>query len=110
MMNRTLIALSVGLGLPMFGLGILPSARAEAYQAGESCELKQTSDGFVALRKTPSIKSKRIKKLYVGDFRVSPIGPVNAWVKVVAGQPEGWSGTGYVRSDLVDWNNCNNAG
>lgn len=83
---------------------------AHAYSPGESCHLKRTSDGFVALRKAPSVTAQRIRKLYFGQYRVSPIGPIGQWVKVVAGKPEGWSGRGYVRSSLVNWNACDSAG
>ncbi len=109
-MQRSLVVLAVGLGLSITGMGIIPTANLYAYESGEACELKQTSDGFVALRKAPNVNSKRIKKLYSGEYRVSPVSPIKVWVKVIAAQPEGWSGQGYVRSDLVDWNNCNNAG
>jgi hypothetical protein len=91
------------------------SQSAFSYNEGESCYVKQTSDGFVALRTGPRVTAKRIRKLN-GDYRVSPIGPIRAWVKIRATEMtddetiDTWSGKGYVRSDLIDWSSCNNAG
>jgi hypothetical protein len=91
------------------------SQAALAYTQGELCYVKQTSDGFVALRQGPRVTAKRIRKLN-GDYRVQPVGPIRAWVKVEVFELtddetiNGWSGKGYVRSNLIDWSSCNNAG
>jgi hypothetical protein len=99
------------------GIGYLSVPQAQAFQNGEGCELKQTKDGFVALRKGPSAKSKLIYKL-ANYFRVFPTTRNNTWVYVEAAIPEAsgvpprldWSGAGYVKSSLIDWSTCNNAG
>ncbi len=86
-----------------------------AYNAGEMCEIKATRDGFVALRKGPSVRHGRIKKLIAGVHRISVVGPIGRWVKVDVAIPEGraagdWSGTGYVFAKLIDWRDCGLAG
>jgi hypothetical protein len=91
------------------------SQSAFSYNEGEMCIVKQTRDGFVALRQGPRVTAKRIRKL-TGDYRFTVIGPIRDWVKVDAIEMtedetiDGWSGKGYVRSNLIDWSSCNNAG
>jgi hypothetical protein len=100
------------------GLCIIAVPQAQAFQKGEGCDLKQTNDGFVALRKGPSVKSKLLHKLVAGTFRVSPNEKNTSWVYVSAAIPEAagvpasqdWSGEGYVKSNLIDWSTCGNAG
>lgn len=100
----------IAIALISFCFAGFGTSASNAYSPGESCQVRQTRDGFVALRKGPGVNAKRIRKLYFGEYRVSPAGPIGKWVKVVAGKPEGWSGRGYVRSNLVDWNACDSAG
>jgi hypothetical protein len=104
----------------ILALGLFTSAmpQAQAFQNGEGCELKQTRDGFVALRSGPSAKSKLRHKLLEGIFRVFPTEKNYTWVYVstaiseASGVPasQDWSGEGYVKSNLIDWSSCSNAG
>ncbi len=91
------------------------------------CEVKRTNDGFVALRRGPSAKTQLLLKLknpigrsvYVDN--VFPTKRTNGWIKVDAFRYDtrfaedddrsvAWSGSGYIRANLIDWSSCNNAG
>jgi hypothetical protein len=99
-------------------LVVLALSPAHAFQKGEGCQLKITSDGFVALRKGPSVSSKRIHKLNLELHRVFPDQKNKSWVRVDVVSPEEWdvpvsqqwNGSGYVKSSLIDWSTCSNAG
>jgi hypothetical protein len=103
------------------GLGAMAALQAQAFQKGEGCDLKPTSDGFVALRTGPSTKAQRIHKLKPDIHRIFPDRRNNSWVHVSIGgygdpEEEGVPlkernvGDGYVKSNLIDWSSCSMAG
>jgi hypothetical protein len=99
-------------------LMVLALSPAHAFEKGEGCQLKPTSDGFVSLRKGPSASSKRLHKLNLEFHLVFPDRKNNSWVRVDVASPEAWDvpvskqweGSGYVKSSLIDWSTCSNAG
>jgi hypothetical protein len=102
----------------IFAATMLFAGTAYAFQAGDSCDLKRTSDGFVALRDGGSIHARLLHKLRPSFHRVFPTEPNPTWVYVSVASPESWdvptsqqwSGEGYIRSSLIKWNSCSNAG
>ncbi len=73
-MTRTLAA--------AFALGLLGAALPGPAFATAFCDLKETRDGFVALRAGPSPKAKLIAKLRGGDEVLRDEGRRGQWVKV----------------------------
>jgi hypothetical protein len=113
------IMTSKWVGAFVFAVGLSVSAipQAYAFQKGEGCDLKQTQDGFVALRKGPSTKSRLIHKLNPQFHRIFPDKRNNSWVHVVIGgygdpEEEGVPvserdvGDGYIKSSLIIWSSC----
>jgi hypothetical protein len=97
---------------------LVAAPQAQAFQVGESCNLKSTRDGFVALRSGPSGSARRIHKLNPEYHYIAPTARSNSWVYVSVGSPESWdvppgkqfSGEGYVKGSLIDWSSCSMAG
>jgi hypothetical protein len=103
------------------GLCVMAMPQAQAFQLGDGCSLKLTRDGFVALRSGPSVSAQRLHKLKPAFHRIFPETQNNAWVFVTVGgygdpDEEGVPlkernvGEGYVRSNLIKWSSCSNAG
>lgn len=96
----------------------ITTTQAQAFQQGEGCTLRSTRDGFVALRGGPSVSAHRFHKLRPQYSRVFPTASSNSWVYVSVASPEAWDvppnqqydGEGYVKSSLIDWSSCSNAG
>jgi hypothetical protein len=114
-MFKTLAALVIVAG------SIAITEPAHAFQPGERCLVKKTGDGFVALRKGPTVKSKRVRKLKRNTDNVFPMKLSKGWAFVDAASYDSnyaeddprhvsWFGKGFLRADLIDWASCNNAG
>jgi hypothetical protein len=115
MTSRFMIA-----ALTAFGLSVSMMPQAEAFQRGEGCEIKQTQDGFVALRKGASVKTRLVHRLKPEFHRVFPDRRNNTWVRVFVGgfgdpdeqgvpMKERDVGSGYVKSSLIVWSSCSMA-
>jgi hypothetical protein len=61
-------------------LFLLPAARAGATAY---CEIRQTDDGFVALRAGPSATTELLEKMTSGDEILLGQGRVGKWVEVI---------------------------
>jgi hypothetical protein len=93
---------------------LLPAARAGATAY---CEIRQTDDGFVALRAGPSARSEMLEKMRPGDEVLLGQGRVGRWVEVTfwrggrfasGRNPDGDPATagGWMREDLIAEDSC----
>jgi hypothetical protein len=92
-------------GATFLALSAVLDTTAFAGDRSGLCTLKETSDGFVALRYGPSTKYKINVKL--GSWiQVEPRGHVGKWEKVMAFTDNFGNVPGYVHRSLIDWKSC----
>jgi hypothetical protein len=93
---------------------LLPAARAGATAY---CEIRQTSDDFVALRAGPSATTEMLEKMRPGDEILLGQGRVGKWVEVTfwrggrftsGRNPDGDPATaqGWMHEDLIAEDSC----
>jgi hypothetical protein len=78
---------------------------AESAQA-ETCTLKSTRDGFVALRAYPTTTSRTLVRLGAW-IEVDILGTNGSWQRVRAYTDRHGVRMGFIHSSLIDWNSCN---
>ena len=107
-MGRTMVAMMLA------ALLVLPAAGAGATAY---CEIRQTGDGFVALRAGPSAGTAMLEKMTPGDEILLGQGRVGKWVEITfwrggrfasgtnpAGDPA--TARGWMREDLIAEDSC----
>jgi hypothetical protein len=77
---------------------------SQAAQA-ETCTLKSTRDGFVALRAAPTTYSRTLVRLGAW-INVDIIGSSGSWQRVRAFTDRHGVRVGFIHSSLIDWNSC----
>ncbi len=104
---RAVLVLSAGLAVGIL-LAIEPAA------ATVFCDVKQTRDGFVALRSAPDSKAKLVARMRFGDEvqAITATGNVNGWMQVIwwkggrfkSGGPQydASSGKGWAHRKFID--------
>ena len=97
----------LGLGAGIIGGALLGAGSA---LATEFCDIKQTSDGFVALREKPDAKGKLVARMKAGDEVMlnNTVADKNGWTRVYwwkGGRFQGQTVKGIEAADGQGWVN-----
>ena len=104
MMKRVSV---LNLGVALIGGGLFGAGSA---LATEFCDIKQTADGFVALRERPEVKGKLVARMKIGDEVMinNVVAAKNGWTRVYGwkgGRFQGQSVKGIEKADGQGWVN-----